>query len=87
MLNLGATILNAVIERSPLTAQKFAETLEISGAHLSRLRSGVRIPSRKLALVIERRTGGAVSVSTWDEAATPKPAARAKRKSETRVAA
>ena len=43
-----------------------ARTLEISDTHLSRLKLGKRVPSRELAVRIERLTDGLVRVDEWD---------------------
>lgn len=50
----------------------FAEQLKVSQATVSRLAKGTMRPSLDLAFAIERATGGAVPVASWN----PDPAAK-----------
>lgn len=62
--------LTEYIDAEGRTRHWLAEQLGISRGYLSQLESGARVPSRTLALLIERVTGGAVvMVASADDGA------------------
>lgn len=48
-----------------LTQKKFAETLNVDQATISKLVRGRLMPSLELAVAIQRETGGAVPAASW----------------------
>jgi transcriptional regulator with XRE-family HTH domain len=52
--------LRAWRERRKLTLKAAAEMFQISVAYLSMIETGSRTPSRKMALLIQEKTGGRV---------------------------
>lgn len=51
--------------------KEFAAFLGISISYLSELETGSRKPGRTLAVLIEKKTGGAVKPSDWDSSESP----------------
>lgn len=49
----------------------FARLLEVRQATVSRLAAGQQLPSLRLAIRIERVTGGAVPANSWDADCDP----------------
>jgi transcriptional regulator with XRE-family HTH domain len=64
MSNAGSRALDLWIRRSGFTAHALARELGISEGHLSRLRSGEKLPNRIDALAIEKTCG--IRLVAWD---------------------
>lgn len=58
-------LLRSHIDDSGSPAREWAQAFGISEPHLSRILSGQKLPSLRLAVAIERKTSGAVPASSW----------------------
>lgn len=54
-------------ENKGLTQEQLAALIGCDRSHVSKLLSGKAFPSRKLAIEIADKTGGAVPVTSWFE--------------------
>ena len=59
--------LHEYMQRHHLSQREFAERIGTTQPVINRFARGKVIPGRRLALAIERETGGAVTVASWDQ--------------------
>ncbi len=57
-----------------LSQSKFAALVGVDQSVLSRVETGSIVPSLRLAIEIERETGGAVPVNSWVQSKSPSSA-------------
>jgi len=61
------TPLSRWIDESTMGREEVAEALDVTRTHLDRVCRGDRRPSLKLALAIEKLSGGVVATASWAE--------------------
>jgi len=59
-------MLQEYLRANKKTQREFAEELGITQVHMSRICTGARMPSMRLALRIHNVTGGQVSMDSWN---------------------
>ena len=70
--------LSAWLVKSQMSQSGLARRVTAAPSHISRLLRGQRHPGLRLALAIERATGGAVTVESWASPGSPAPPKRRK---------
>jgi hypothetical protein len=84
----GRTRLAGYLNAKKLSQGEFARQIGTSSGVVNRWLNGKRVPDRHWALVVERQTGGAVPVSSWEEEPAPqRTPAKGKRPVPRRAAA